>query len=138
MIFNTYFFATPRMSIFKNKKVENPMFSGFLNFFRFFSLFSFFDILNVSLHHANPRSCKCKFYANPHSLSCVFLFHKKAPTCSLSNMQGLSCHILSSVIFAHKVPDNLFFFFLFRCNFCCCFCMFFAIANDHKCHAEYY
>ena len=48
-IFNTYFFATPRMSIFKNKKVENPMFSGFLTFFRFFSLFSFFDILNVSL-----------------------------------------------------------------------------------------
>ena len=76
--------------------------------------------------------------ANPHSLSCVFLFHKKAPTCSLSNTQGLSCHILSSVIFALRVPDNLFFFFLFRCNFCCCFCMFFAIANDHKCHAEYY
>ena len=47
------------------------------------------------------------------------------------NMQGLSCHILSSVILARRVLDNLFFFFLFRCNFCCCFCMFFAIANDH-------
>ena len=67
-----------------------------------------------------------------------FPFHKKAPTCSLSNTQGLSCHMLSSVILAHRVLDNLFFFFLFRCNFCCCFCMFFAIANDHKCHAEYY
>ena len=74
-----------------------------------------------------------------HALQIIpFPFHKKAPTCSLSNMQGLSCHILSSVIFAHRVPDNLFFFFLFRCNFCCCFCMFFAIANNHKCHAEYY
>lgn len=63
--------------------------------------------------------------------------NKKPPHAHFLNTQGLSCHILSSAIFAHKVLDNLFFFLLFRCNFCC-FCMFFAIANDHKCHAEYY
>ena len=73
-----------------------------------------------------------------HALQIIpFPLHKKAPTCSLSNTQGLSCHILSSVILAHRVLDNLFFCLLFRCNFCC-FCMFFAITNDHKCHAEYY
>lgn len=67
-----------------------------------------------------------------------FPFHKKAPTCSLSNTQGLSCHILSSVIFAHRVRDHLFFFFLFWSSLSCYCCMFFAIADNYQCHAKSY
>ena len=74
-----------------------------------------------------------------HALQIIpFPLHKKSPRMlNFLNTQGLSCHILSSVILAHRVLDNLFFCLLFRCNFCC-FCMFFAIADNYQCHAKYY
>ena len=62
----------------------------------------------ISYFLRNPHSSThysfhiLKSFICTHTKDEVFHSIKKAPTCSLSNMQGLSCHILSSVILAHR------------------------------------